>query len=364
MIRVTLLSKYSRLGASSRLRSLQYLPYLAQVDIQVTPSALFDDVYLKHLYGGAGRSPASVARYYVQRVRQMRQASQADLIWLEYEALPYVPYLLEHGLMPRGVPCVVDYDDAVFHHYDLSSRRLVRRLLGQKIDRVMANAAVVVCGNDYLAERAREAGARRIEQVPTVVDASRYKTTSFDQHSPGNGAVIGWIGSPSTQRYVLELKPVLETLHREHGARLVLVGAQPSLASQFDQLPVEVMSWSEDTEAEAIAGFDIGIMPLPDGPWERGKCGYKLIQYMAAGKPVVASAVGANIEIVRRWGCGELAEDQDQWRRMLGSLLADPVRRYSLGQRGRQAVEQHYSLQAQAPRLANILRAAAGTERR
>ncbi|MEC9483213.1 MAG: glycosyltransferase family 4 protein, partial [Halomonas sp.] len=132
----------------------------------------------------------------------------------------------------------------------------------------------------------------------------------------------------------------------------------PGLASQFGELPVEVLPWSEGTEAEAIAGFDIGIMPLPGGPWERGKCGYKLIQYMACGKPVVASAVGVNVEIVEDWQCGALADESSRWHQALSALLVDTERRQVLGRHGRQAVEQHYSLQAQAPRLADILRRA------
>ncbi|EWG98252.1 hypothetical protein Q427_31695 [Halomonas sp. BC04] len=261
--------------------------------------------------------------------------------------------------MPKGVPYVIDYDDAVFHQYDLSPYWPIRIFLGRKIDKVMANAAAVICGNNYLAERALQAGAKCIERVPTVVDASRYSVSEPKGSDEERSPVIGWIGSPSTQRYVLELKPVLEALHREYGARLVLVGAQPRLVSQFGDLPVEVLPWSEETEAEAIACFDIGIMPLFDGPWERGKCGYKLIQYMAGGKPVVASPVGVNVEIVQDWQCGRLADDMGEWKQVLGELLQDSALRQSLGKRGRQAVEQHYSLQAQAPRLANILRSAA-----
>lgn len=357
-MKVSLLSKYSRLGASSRLRSLQYLPSLEQAGISVTPHALFDDDYLNRLYDGRGRSLPSMACRYLARARQLRRPGETDLIWMEKEALPYVPYWLERGLMPHRVPYVVDYDDAVFHHYDLSSRRLVRGLLGTKIDKVMANAAVVICGNEYLAERAWRAGARCIERVPTVVDATRYSVAEAATSAAEGLPVIGWIGSPATQRYVLELKPVLEALHREQGVRLVLVGAQPALAEQFGDLPVTVLPWSEESEAQAIAGFDIGVMPLPDGPWERGKCGYKLIQYMAAGKPVVASAVGVNVEIVNGWHCGMLADGQTQWHEALSALLADSSKRLALGGKGRQAVEQHYSLRAQAPRLAEILRGA------
>ncbi|ABI57678.1 glycosyltransferase family 4 protein [Alkalilimnicola ehrlichii MLHE-1] len=356
-MKVTLLSKYSRLGASSRLRSLQYLPALEAAGINVTVCPLFDDDYLEGLYSGQGRSVGSVARRFATRVRDLRESAHADLLWLEYEALPYLPHWLEHALMPRALPYVVDYDDAVFHNYDLSGRAWVRRLLGRKIDRVMARAATVICGNDYLAARARQAGAGRIEYLPTVVDTDRYPFT----RRPGNAEpVIGWIGSPSTQHYVTELAPILERIGEKHGARLVLVGARPDVAEWFRNLPVEVVPWSEDTEADQVARFDIGIMPLPDGPWERGKCGYKLIQYMACGKPVIASPVGVNMRIVQDWNCGLLADDHEQWFRALDRLLGDPSERETFGATGREAVEAHYSLQAQAPRLAVALREAAG----
>ena len=357
-LNVALLSKYSRLGASSRLRTLQYLPALQRAGINVTTHPLFDDEYLKRLYAGEERSPIFVARRYAQRARQIHGIKQADLIWLEKEALPYVPFWLERGLMPRRVPYVVDYDDAVFHNYDLSPSRLVRRLFGRKIDKVMSGASAVICGNDYLAERARRAGARHVGCVPTVVDVSRYQLNASNEVHQNDTPVIGWIGSPSTQHYVLALKPVLEAMHHQHGARLVLVGAQPQLAEQFGDLPVEVLPWSEDSEASAIAGFDIGIMPLPDAPWERGKCGYKLIQYMAAGKPVVASSVGVNIEIVEGWHCGELADNSIQWSAALSGLLVDPMRRRSLGEQGHRAVQEYFSLQVQAPRLVEIFRRA------
>ncbi len=356
-MKVTLLSRYGRLGASTRLRSLQYLPYLEAAGIEVTVCPLFDDTYLERLYAGRGRSIVSVARRYGVRARDLRRATGADLLWVEKEVLPYLPNWVERALLPAGVPYVVDYDDAVFHNYDLSSRALVRRLLGRKIQRVMSGAAAVICGNDYLGARAREAGARRVELIPTVVDADRYH---FEPRSGNAEPVIGWIGSPSTQRYVEGLAPVLEDIGRKHGARLVLVGARPDVVRSFKNLPVDIFPWSESTEAEQVARFDIGIMPLPDGPWERGKCGYKLIQYMACGKPTVASPVGLNVGISAGWSSGILADGPDQWYAALDRLLMDPDWRHILGQRGRQAVEEHFSLQVQAPRVAAILRRAGG----
>ncbi|WP_353222054.1 glycosyltransferase family 4 protein [Salinisphaera sp. C84B14] len=354
---MTLLSKYSRLGASSRLRSLQFCGFLHDVGLEITVRPLFNNFYLENLYAGKGRSISAIACLYAARVRCLREASGSDLLWVEKEALPFIPYRLERALMPKNVPYVVDYDDAVFHNYDSSRHALVRKLLGHKIDRVMAGAATVICGNRYLAARATRAGARHIRHIPTVVDAARYMPVP----NAGNvRPVIGWIGSPSTQKYVLALRAVFERLYQTHPIRLVLVGARPELAQQFGPVPVEVLPWAEDTEAHHVASFDIGIMPLPDKPWERGKCGYKLIQYMACAKPVVASPVGVNTEIVEGWDCGLLAEGDNQWFVALDRLLSQTGGRVEFGRRGRLAVESHYSLQAQAPNLACILRNAAG----
>lgn len=346
------------MGASSRLRSMQYIPALEEAGFSIAQSPLFDAAYLKRLYGGSGRSLSSVVLSYVQRAKVLRQLRKTDLIWLEKEALPYIPYWLEKGLMPKNVPYVVDYDDAVFHNYDLSSKGWVRRFLGHKIDSVMANASVVICGNSYLAERAKQAGAKNVVQIPTVVDASRYPITQMPVEQVDEALVIGWIGSPSTQHYVLALRPVLEAIHAKYGVRLVLVGAQPELEQQFGALPVEVLPWSEESEAKTIAGFDIGIMPLTDGPWERGKCGYKLIQYMACGKPVIASPVGVNIEIVEKWQCGLLADSHAHWHDAISELLINSSRRQELGIMGRKAVEEYYSLKSQSSVLADTLRSA------
>lgn len=139
----------------------------------------------------------------------------------------------------------------------------------------------------------------------------------------------------------------------------MLVGATEDVVEHLAGIPVDVVPWSEDTEAENIAKMDVGIMPLVDGPWEKGKCGYKLIQYMASGVPVVASPVGVNVEIVNNYGCGCLAQSTDEWAASLLELLSDHEVRNTFGRAGRNAVEKRYSLQTQAPILADILKSAA-----
>lgn len=355
-IKVLLFSKYSRLGPSSRLRSLQYLPLLSEYGIDVQVHALFPDAYLEELYRGSQSSALYRAWWHgMQRIRQLLRRSEHDLAWIEGELFPYLPNWIESALARSVTPYVVDYDDALFHKYDMSQSPLVRRLLGRKIDQVMRGATCVIAGNGYLAARALQAGALRTAVIPTVVDEHRYTTVN---HAADRQPVIGWIGSPATEHYVLDNREVLERVCTRHGARLMLIGAHAEAAKQFGSLEPEVVTWSEDSEVAMIKRMDIGIMPLRDGPWERGKCGYKIIQYMACGLPVVASAVGTNSDIVRHGANGFLAGDATTWEESLSQLIADWSLRSRMGQVGRSCVENEYSLKAQAPRLAEVLRSA------
>lgn len=351
-MKVLLLSKYPRKGASSRLRSFQYFPFLKEQGVEVVISPLFDERYLNLLYE-TGRKPRfHSVLLYLRRLWAFIQCFRYDVVWIEYELLPYMPAFGERLLKLFSRPYVVDYDDAVFHNYDLSGNRWVRRLLGRKIDAVMRNASVVIAGNKYLADRARQAGADRVVLIPTVVDWVRYQPQSF---SEDEDPIIGWIGSPSTQKYVIGIRDAIALACRETGARLVLVGATPAVADELPGIPVEVLPWSEDSEAELVGKMSVGIMPLEDGPWERGKCGYKLIQYMACAVPVVASPVGVNPAIVEESHCGLLAESPDDWSKSLRGLLDSRERRGEMGRAGRLAVESHYSLQVQAPVLHQVL---------
>ena len=352
-MKVLVFTKYPRMGASSRLRTLQYLPILEQQGFEFTVHSIFDESYLKNLYNNGSRSRLAILKYYSKRLLTLPSVYRYDLIWIEYELFPYLPAIAERVLALIGKKYVVDYDDAIFHNYDLANNPILRRFLAKKIDTVMANASCVIAGNAYLAERAQVADAKRIELVPTVVDHARYVPLKKTEDSK---KVIGWIGSPSTQKYVLDIKQALRTVCEHHSARLLLVGATQDIVDQLPDIQVEVVPWSEDSEVEWIQKMDIGIMPLPDGPWEKGKCGYKLIQYMACGVPVIASAVGVNSYIINSSKCGYLAESEEQWANSLEALLSSAEQREIFGKAGRKAVKEIYSLQVQAPILALIFK--------
>ena len=357
-IKVLALTKYGRLGASSRMRSLQYAPWFRQAGLEVTAQSLISDELLAARYQH-GNYGFSLLRAYADRLRALMARQQFDLVWIEKEALPWWPLWLELALL-RGVPYVLDYDDAIFHNYDQHPNSWVRSVFGRRLDGLMARAALVVGGNNYLAQRARDSGARWVEVLPTVIDLTRYPSKPPDSttaHMPLMATVglprIVWIGSPSTVRYLQLIREPLQALAARQPFVLRVIGGG---AVNLPGVQVEVLPWAEATEVESISDCQVGVMPLLDSLWERGKCGYKLIQYMACGLPVVASGVGVNPEIVRNGENGFLADTPPEWVNALGNLLSDSALRMQMGAMGRQQVENEYCLQKTGPRMAQLLR--------
>jgi len=353
-MKVLCLSRYDSLGASSRLRFFQYFDYLHQQGVEIDVEPLLGNAYLADLYAGRV-SWSRVLGAYFQRVARLLQSGFYDLIWLEKEAFPRLPAWFEFSVLPSGIPLVVDYDDAVFHQYDLHSSSLFRVLMGRKIDHVMQRADLVIGGSRYLVDRAHAVGARRVELIPTVVDTGRY------QESPSRKAAdqvtVGWIGTPSTAPFLRLILPAVRKAVEQGGVRFVAVGAN---VSQVEGTPIEAVPWTEASEVGLIQSFDIGIMPLADAPFERGKCGYKLIQYMACGKPVIASPVGANKDIVRHGVDGFLAETLPQWQDFLEQLVTDQALCCQMGASGRARVVSDFSLDVAAPRLHDLLKSVVG----
>ena len=351
-MKLLILSRYDRRGASSRLRMLDFIPALETAGFQITRQHLFDKKYISALYSGR-RSTRAAARAYFKRLWCLLRLSKYDVIWIEKEALPWLPAWVERKFFGRKGVLVTDYDDAVFHRYDLHRSALVRRLLGHKIETIMKSSDMVFAGNAYLLDYATRAGAHHIEIVPTVVDVDKYSAAEPRLVLEGS-LTIGWMGTPGTwDECVTPFVPLFEDTLTQNDLRFLIIGGgdRPELSSRFER-----RAWSEDREVADIQEMDIGVMPLPNTPWMQGKCGYKLIQYMACGLPVVASPVGVNTEIVEHGVNGFLAETSGEWKIALTSLINDPELRQRMGCEGRKKVEANYSLQIQGPRVARLLR--------
>ena len=353
-MRVLALTRYGDLGASSRVRLGQFLPALGAAGIHVEVAPLLDDAYIRRLYGGARTSPVDLVRAYARRVLRLAAGPRPDVVWVEKEVLSYLPAWAERLLLARA-PYVVDYDDATFHTYDRHRLSIVRAALGRKIDHLMRRAAVVVAGNDYLAEHAQRAGARRVDVIPSVVDLAGYASAPRAQPAAPRPR-IGWIGSPGSEILLTVAAPALAALVASGAADVALIGTS---AAALPGVPHERRTWTEASEAAELARLDIGIMPVWDEPFARGKCGYKLVQYGAAWLPSVASPIGVNREIVVPGETGLLATTTSEWEHALRRLTSDAALRRTMGDAARARIAHKFTIDAVAPRFVAALHAGA-----
>jgi glycosyltransferase involved in cell wall biosynthesis len=347
-MRILSLTRYTPLGSSSRVRFYQYLPYLESEGIKIQEAPLLLDNYVEKLYSGKNKDVFAVFLAFFRRFLWLLRIGKFDLLWIEKELFPWLPAIGEL-LISMRVPYVIDYDDAIFHRYDLHKSWVVRTFLGTKIDKVMRYSTLVIAGNDYLAERARNAGAKRVDILPSVVDVERYP---IKKASPGLN--IGWIGSPATASFLTSLQPTLKRFVNHANVHVTLIGT-----GNIDPLPSirkKLLPWNEMTEIANLQTFDVGIMPLPDAPFERGKCGYKLVQYMASGLPVIASPIGVNKKIVVHDKNGFLASTDNEWFNAFERLENNIDERQQMGLAGRKKAEESYNLRVTAPRLLELFR--------
>lgn len=346
MIKVMGLALYGPLAASTRYRLGQYVPGLASQGIDLDIFHLLGDDYLRRSFAGGKPSIAGMLRAGLGRFADLYRQHEYDVAILHCELFPLMPGWLESALI--RLPYVYDFDDAFYLKYRTGRFGVASPLLGNKFDTVMAGAAAVTAGNQVLCQYAQQYNANT-QYLPTVVDTARYLPQRVSRNDM---FTVGWIGSPSTSTYLTELIEPLSVLGQEGSVRFVVIGGKAPVILNVNVVEV---AWSEHTEIDLINTFDVGVMPLPDNEWARGKCAFKLIQYMACAIPVVASPVGANIDVVNV-ECGFLAATSHEWADALRILRDQPGKRTEMGQAGREQVVQHYSLERNLPLLANVIR--------
>ena len=334
-INIILFTRYSDLGASSRLRMIQYIPFFEEHDLVCKVSPFFNEKYLKNLYSNKKINLLNLVWLFLRRFVTLFSVKKYDLIWIEKEVFPYMPSFFESIICFFGVKYIVDYDDDIFQNYEKFNSIFYK----SKFSNFLKESSLVVVCNDYLYSRVESFGAKNILKIPTVVDIYKYQKRSYS--SDYKEFRIGWIGSPSTTKYLYILKSVLEKLSTKYSIKLIVVGG--SKLENFN-IPVESHNWSETSESEIIRSFDVGIMPLSKTKWEEGKCGYKLIQYMAAGLPVIATCFGMNKEIVDK-EIGFLATDENDWRLAFEYFINNNDQIKVFGEKSRKNVENFYSLQ-------------------
>jgi glycosyltransferase involved in cell wall biosynthesis len=264
------------------------------------------------------------------------------------------------SLLRRSVKKLVfDFDDAVFQRDSYADHGPASSSREAGFARMVGAADAIVAGNAYLAERAVACGAGdKVHVVPTCVDPDRYSLARHERTGPG--LQLAWIGSASTMQGLEQSRFLWDRVGRRlPGIVLRLICDQP-LSLRF--LQVNFRPWSEATEAADLASADIGISWLPDDAWSQGKCGLKVLQYMAAGLPVVANPVGVQAQMIQHGVTGFLADTPDEWCEAIAKLAADPALRRRLGQSGREALERDYSVAAGAGRWQTLLEHLAGVD--
>lgn len=337
-MKVAFLTRYDERRASSRVRAFRYAGPLAELGIQC------------RFLPWANRPRRTWPAY---TVRALALARWADVVVLQKPFQP--PWFVDllAGINPR---IVVDVDDAVWEPVGGDGDDATRAAeLGRRLDHAASRAVAIVAGSRYLAGCLHSRGAGVVpDVVPSSVELDRFPVR---EHRDAHPVVVGWIGSPENLADFDACRGVLARLVAAGTAVLRVVS---SAAPAFDGIPAEFVPWSASGEPREVARFDIGIMPLRDTPRSRGRCGFKAVEYMAAGVPVVSSALAGPSEVVEHGVTGFLAGDEAGWEEHLVALGGDPDLRRRMGEAGRRMVAERYSTSANAPRLAEILARAAG----
>lgn len=336
-----------------RFRLEQWEPHLKKLGVEITYAA-FEDPELSatlHKPGNVSRKIRLIAKAFGRRAGVVRNLRNYDAVYLFREAALLGPPIFERLVHRSGVPTIFDFDDAVFVPYVSPSNGYLSYLKFPAKTKTLCRLAThVIAGNRYLADYARQTN-QNVSIVPTTIDTDKYEMVprGNDNRVP----VIGWSGSFSTVQHLDSLAGALKRLALKETFRLVVIGTP---VYKIDGVDVEALPWRAATEVSDLGQIDIGIMPLPDESWSRGKCGLKALQYMALGIPTVCSPVGVNSEIIQNGDNGFLAATEAEWVEKLTQLLHDRELRQRLGAAGRATVEEKYSAFVQAPRVFEILR--------
>ncbi|MCC6173787.1 MAG: glycosyltransferase family 4 protein [Chloroflexi bacterium] len=354
---------YPTEAPSNRLRVEQYFPYLERHGVEpILRPFMSSDLYnIRYAPGSMVRKVASLGFSTMSRFFDIRRASQVDLVFVHREAFPVGGPFIEEKLAVAGPPMIFDFDDAIYLlNSGVTSRTVGLLKRPSKTARIVNLSTTVIAGNENLKAYA-SAYNRNIVVIPTPVDTDHFAPRRDRSADPGKRVVIGWSGSNTTAPYLKMVGEALTEITRRYPeVEIRAIGGSyvPPVSPNLT-----VRRWSLERELEDLHGFDIGIMPMPDTEWTRGKCGFKALLYMSCGVPPVCSPVGITTDIVEDGANGLLATTTEEWIGKLSMLVEDPALRRRIGDAGRQTVEEKYSLTTHAPRFLETLLWTADTSR-
>ncbi len=334
-----------------RFRIEEWEPLLRERGVEITYAPFESEQLHQLLYqtGSIGRKLAHVTRQFARRFSVINSARQYDAVYVFREGALLGPPLFEWLIKRKRVPMVFDFDDAIFVSYRSPSNGYLSYLkFAAKTNTICRLASHVMVGNPYLADYARQFNPR-VTMIPTTIDTEKY---TVQPKEAVEAPLIGWTGSFSTVQHLDTLGRALQKLAQRERFRLRVIGTPEY---RLEGVDVEAMRWRAKTEVDDLRAVDIGVMPLPNDAWSKGKCGLKALQFMALGIPTVCSPVGVNTEIIQDGENGLIADTEDEWVEKLSQLLRSVELRRRLGLAGRATVERTYSAIAQAPRVYEVL---------
>lgn len=340
--------------ASSRYRVGQYIPFFEKEGITCTVRTIHPDVYISE-WGSSKFIKKLTLKLKLVTILQLLQrlislplVRKADVIIIQRPLLGISSPFLEETIARINPRVIFDIDDAIFYHEDSNKAKI----LNNKVSRILRASAAATCGNSYLQKYS--AKFTQAHLVPTSVDTERIKPRS--RKTDGDKLRIGWIGQPGNFPYITEIENVLLRISRlYHQVEFLIISSFPYKPIN-PYFTVKYLPWSAETEVDLLHQLDIGLMPLPDSPWSRGKCGCKLIEYSAVGIASVSSDSIATQDIVVEGETGLIARSLDDWYDHLAYLIEHPIERVKMGLAARKHVEKNYSIQANHSLLLKIYR--------
>jgi glycosyltransferase involved in cell wall biosynthesis len=331
---------------SQRFRFEQYFQTLSEAGVQYDFYSFLSNHFWNNLYASKGIlvNIRMLFAGFLKRFLLLLKISRYDYVFIHREATPIGPPVFEWLIAKVFQKKIIyDFDDAIWLT-DKVRESLLERLIRfrSKVELICKWSYAVSCGNEYLCQYAR-LFANRVVLNPTTVDTDKLIPSELHGKKNHNQVVIGWTGSHSTLKYLKELELVFVQLRTTYPEVKILVIADKKPQTN---LQINFIFWNGASEAEDLARIDIGVMPLPDDEWAKGKCGLKALQYMALGIPAVISPVGVNSQIVKNGVTGYLCKTPDEWIVALEKLIVDGALRHSLGVQGRAFVQDHYSVRS------------------
>lgn len=340
-------------GPDTRYRIAQYSEPFRERGLDVRCQSLFSPAYYTML-GHPGRvctKAAGLGTAFIRRLFHiLTQARHVDAVWVGRELFPLGPPVLESLLFQQNCKVILDIDDAIFLPDETNTSLIHRKLRDfDKLSRIAHKFQAIVCGNAYLADYFRGANSN-VHIIPTVVPMARYEHI---KRTAAPRLRIGWIGTPTNAQHLEIVRQPLHNLAQHHDFSFVVIGLTQPL--NWDLPHLVQLPWNLDAELHYFSEFDIGIMPLYDFPFAQGKCAFKIIQYMAAGIPVVASPVGSNLDALQDGVQGFLADSAQQWQDSLAQLMDNAELRQTMGAAGQRTVREKFSLEGHWEHYANLI---------